>query len=84
MDIQLTLPEYSGQGVQLDWEEGLEIKVELTNAQIILSANKARLISLAKHMLNLAQEMVPAGCHLHFDEHISLEKGSIEIVIEKK
>jgi hypothetical protein len=42
------------------------------------------LISLAIHLLTLAQENVPVGSHCHFDEHNSLEHGSKELIIEKK
>ncbi len=48
-----------------------------------LSANKAGLTSLAIQLLTLAQDNVPAGCHIHYDKFNSLEDGSIELVIQK-
>ena len=46
-------------------------------------ANKEGLTSLANHLLNLAQDNVPRGYHLHFDESNSLKDGSSELIIEK-
>ncbi|WP_420330042.1 Imm32 family immunity protein [Parachlamydia acanthamoebae] len=39
---------------------------------------------MANHLLNLAQEKVPTNCHFHLDENNSLEKGSTELIIQKK
>lgn len=84
MEIKLTIPEYSDQGLKFEWENGFEIKAGINGGEIVISANKAGLISLAKHMLTLAQDVVPVGYHMHFDEYNSLEDGSIELIIEKK
>ena len=46
-------------------------------------ANKAGLISLANHLLTLAQDEVEDGAHIHLDEHNSLEKDSVDFIIEK-
>lgn len=80
----MKVPEYSGEnGVQFDWEAGFEIRVIVENNEIKISANKEGLISLAKHLLVLAQDTVPTGYHLHLDEYNSLEEGSAAIIIEK-
>lgn len=63
---------------------GFEIKVGVNDGEVIISANKAGLISLAKQMLSLAQDAVPVGYHMHYDEYNSLEEGSVELIIEKK
>lgn len=84
MEIKLTIQEYSDQGLKFEWENGFEIKTEINDGEIVISANKAGLISLAKHMLTLAQDVVPTGYHMHFDEYNSLDDGSIELIIEKK
>lgn len=44
-------------------------------------ANKSGLISLANHLLNLGQDDISFGHHLHFDEYNSLEEGSSELII---
>jgi hypothetical protein len=84
MEIKLTILEYSDQGLQLEWEEGFEIKTAIINGDIVISANKAGLISLARHMLTLAQDVVPVGHHLHFDEFNCLEEDSAELIIERR
>ena len=50
----------------------------------VISANREGLISLANHLLNLAQTDVPCGTHIHLDgRNNSLEDGSQSIIIEK-
>lgn len=55
----------------------------LQNDEVVISANREGLISLANHLLNLAQTDVPCGTHIHLDENNSLEDGSQSIIIEK-
>lgn len=84
MKINIDIPDYSPErGLVYKWENGFEIKSVTNNEVIIITANKAGLISLANHLLNLAQDNVPASHHLHFDEHNSLEEGSNELIIQK-
>jgi len=84
MEIKITIPEYSDQGLKSEWEHGFEIKTEISNDEILISANKAGLISLAKQLLSLAQDDVPMGYHMHYDEYNSLGESSVALVIEKK
>ncbi len=84
MEFKVTVPNYSEiMGIKYNWEEGFAISVESTNSGVKILANKEGLKSLANHFLNLAQEEVPKGYHLHFDEHNSLEAASLELIIEK-
>jgi hypothetical protein len=83
MKITLDIPEYNGNGVEYKWEDKFEISVNITNQQILISANTEGLISLATQLLTLAQKNIPAGHHVHYDEHNSLENGSTELVIQK-
>jgi len=41
------------------------------------------LISLANHLLNLAQDDFPKGYHFHLDDYGCFEEGSNELIIEK-
>jgi len=85
MEIKLEVPKYYKEtGIKFNWEKGFEIEVKSLINGIILIANKEGLLSLANHLVNLAQEEVPLGYHLHFDENNSLEEGSIELIIEKR
>ncbi len=85
MEIKIEVPDYNpNKGLTCKWEDGFEIETKIDNDAIVITANKQGLISLANHLLNLAQDNVPLGCHYHFDSHNSLEDGSIELIIDKK
>jgi len=82
-ELKINIPEYAKeQGAVSVWEDGFLIKSEVLNDQIMISANHAGLISLAKQLLFLAHAETSPGCHYHL-EHNSLESGSKEIVISK-
>lgn len=67
--------------MKIDWIDGFKIMVSVENSEIVLSANKEGMLSLAKQLTELA-EGVP-GDHIHYDEHNSLEDGSKELIIER-
>lgn len=84
MKIELNIPEYSKErGMIFSWEDGFIIKTEVTENQINIAANKEGLVSLAKHLLFLAQDKTPVDHHFHLDEYNSLETGSKELLITK-
>lgn len=82
--MKIDIPKYDrGSGLQLCWSDDFTIKVTSENDEVVISANREGLISLANHLLNLAQTDVPCGTHIHLDENNSLEDGSQSIIIEK-
>lgn len=84
MRVEIELEDYSKEkGMQLKWENGFSIKVEKDNDSVLILANKAGLISLANHLLNLAQDKIEDGVHIHLDEYNSLEDDSVDLIIEK-
>ena len=66
----------------VEWVDGFEIKAVIEGDQIVISANREGLLSLAKQLTALA-DGVP-GDHVHYDEDNSLEEGSAEMIIERK
>lgn len=82
MNIQV--PTYSENKFSFVWEKGFAIKCSISNSVVCIEANKEGLISLARHMLELAQENVPQFEHIHLDEYNSLEDNSLELIIVKK
>ncbi|MCV6638490.1 hypothetical protein [Candidatus Albibeggiatoa sp. nov. NOAA] len=66
-----------------EWDYGFEIFVQSALNGVTISANKAGLISLARHLLSLAKDDSPVGNHFHLDDLNSLEDGSIELIVEK-
>ena len=66
--------------MEYKWEDGYEIRIQLEDQAAVISANREGLISLADHLLALAEEK--PGCHIHLDQHNSLEEESAELIIE--
>ena len=67
--------------MKIEWVDGFEIKTATENGEIVISANREGMLSLAKHLTALA-DGVP-GDHIHYDEHNALEEGSTELIIER-
>lgn len=70
-------------GLRLIWDKDFSLAVAADGNEVIISANKAGLISLARHLITLAQDDVSDGSHLHFDEYNSLDAGSSDLIIQK-
>ena len=66
--------------MRVEWVDGFEIKAVVQNGEIVISANREGMLSLAKQLMALA-DGVP-GDHIHYDEYNSLEEGSLEMIIE--
>ena len=67
--------------MRIEWIDGFEIHVSVDHGKAVISANKEGLLSLAKQLTALAEENL--GSHIHYDEHNSLEEGSVELTIER-
>lgn len=85
MKQEIEIVQYdANNGIQFSWEENFAIEVKNEGGEVIISANNEGLLSLAKHLLTLAQNGVPIGTHIHLDEYNSLEEGSIGLIFEKR
>jgi hypothetical protein len=67
--------------MKVEWVEGFEIKTVSENGEIVISANREGMLSLAKQLMVLAEET--PGDHIHYDDQNSLEEGSAEMLIER-
>ena len=67
--------------MKIEWIDGFEIKASVKNGEIVISANREGMLSLAKQLTALA-DGVP-GDHIHYDDQSSLEEGSAEMIIER-
>ena len=68
--------------MKMEWAEGFKIFVHAhSRNEVIISANREGLLSLADQLKALAEGM--PGDHIHYDEYNSLEEGSSEMIIEK-
>ena len=85
MKIELDIPDYSPRkGITLNWKPDFMIATEISpKGTIGITANSDGLVSLAIHLLTLAQSNVPIGSHLHYDPGNELEVNSRELIISK-
>ena len=68
--------------MKIDWVEGAKIFVHTDgNHEVMISANKEGLLSLACQLQTLAEGM--PGDHIHYEEYNALEEGSSEMIIER-
>lgn len=67
--------------MEINWHDGFSIRVKEDGNAVIISANKAGLLSLSDQLRTLAEG--EAGDHIHYDEYSSLEDGSRELIIER-
>lgn len=67
--------------MEFKWEDGFKISVRIECGQVVVSANREGLLSLANHLKALAEE--EPGVHFHLDEYNSLEDNSVELTVEK-
>lgn len=65
--------------MRVRWEDGFEIRTAIDGDEVVLSANREGMLSLANIFRDLAEER--PGAHIHLDECNSLEDGSCELVI---
>lgn len=69
--------------MDIKWEDDSEISVRVEkDGVVVLSGNKAGLLTLSRMMADLAEW--EAGEHVHLDEGNGLEEGASNLVIEKK
>ena len=68
--------------MEVKWVDGFEIRVTIDHDAAVISANREGLLSLAGQLAALA-EAAP-GSHIHYDDCNALEKGSAEMIIEKR
>ena len=82
MKYTINTESYNGT-IRLTWEEDAIVECTLSPGETLIRANRDGLISLANHLLTLAQEEVPSGSHIHLDEFNGLEDGSSELILER-
>ena len=68
--------------MNIEWEPDFIVRVSNDNNEVVISANREGLLSLAKQLAALADET--PGSHIHYDEHNSLEDGSAQLIIVKE
>ena len=83
MKMILEIPDYDGNGIDVIWERGAKLVLDIDENGFSVSANAAGLISLAKEMLYLANNDFPDGAHVHYDNFFTGQSLQYELIIEK-
>lgn len=85
MNMTIVVPEFKeGGSLLFEWDDNFEISLNRTTGEVVVAANVPGLISLARHLLTLAQDSVPNGSHLHLSDLAELEDGSGDLILEKR
>lgn len=82
--MDVFVPNYDGKKFSFVWEDDFSINCSIENNSVVINANQGGLISLARHLLVLAQENVPEYEHIHLDKYNSLDDNSAELIIVKR
>jgi hypothetical protein len=84
LNPSVEIPAYDAvTGLSFVWDDGFEISVDTTSAEVVIAANPAGLISLARHLLTLAQESVPDGSHVHLTADQELD-STVGLILERR
>ena len=84
MLVSLDVSEYDPvRGLTLEWDNGFSIELSASGTEVFLAGNRAGLVSLARHLLVLAQDDVPAGHHLHLTAGQEIE-SSVDLILERR
>ena len=67
--------------MKVEWVDGFEIKAVVENGEIVISANREGMLSLARQLTVLADGA--PGDHVHYDEQNSLKEESADMIIER-
>lgn len=80
--IEIVIPEYAKEyGVWPITGGPYVLEVHLDpKGTVVISGDKEGLITLARHLLTLAQDEVPLGAHIHYDDNL-LEENSLDLVV---
>ena len=70
-------------GMHFNWTDGWEFQSTFDHDEVVFAANKEGLLSLANHLINLAQDQFPSGHHFHFDRGVELSDDSVAVVFMK-
>lgn len=85
MRIVIDVPNYDGNGLDVIWEKDSKYAINVQNCNVVITANKSGLVSLAKQMLYMAHSNLPLGSHVHYNNFFTKTNDEgFELVIEKK
>lgn len=84
MIYSIQVPEYDvAEGIEFEWDDDSRVEIRMSGQDVTVYANTPGLISLARHLLTLAQQDVPSGRHIHLSSWSGLAEGSAELTWQK-
>ncbi|WP_322778619.1 hypothetical protein [Frankia sp. Cas4] len=82
MDRVIEVPGYHpDDGLRFVWDEGFEIAVTASSTDVAIKANRAGFVSLARHLLTLAQDGVHEGAHIHLTANQEID-SDLDLILE--
>jgi hypothetical protein len=84
MNVTVQVYEYDpSHGIQYEWDEKDFLSITIRSGTAHVLADKEGLRLLARILLTLAQDDVPAGAHVHIDDFAGAVQGSQELILER-
>ena len=85
MKVTLDIPDYDENSIDVIWETGSKYTINIADNNVVISANKNALVSIAKQMIYMAYSNLPKGSHIHYDSFFTkMNEEEYELVIEKE
>lgn len=83
-DVVIQIKEYRPEnGIDSEWDDDSLVKTTIDGDAIVIVANAAGLLSLARLLVTLAQANVPSGSHVHLDYYNAPTEGSAELIMQR-
>ena len=81
--VIIDVPANVGTGVPHMPQAECRICVDVAFGDVTIKANRDGLITLARHLLTLAQEEYDVGTHIHYETDTLLDDGSWSLIVDK-
>jgi hypothetical protein len=77
------VPDYHpGAGLRFSWDDDFEIAMSVSSTEVSIKANRAGLVTLARHLLTLAQDGVHEGAHLYMTADQEID-ANVDLILER-
>lgn len=83
MELKINIPDYDGDAMDVVWQDNSYYSTEVFDDEILIKANSAGLISIAKQMLYMAYNDLLKGRHVYYDQFFTKMNNKYSLIIEK-
>ena len=77
--MNIDVPAYEEHGLCFEWEPAYSIKCTVDNGSVYLEANRDGLVSLVRHLLMLAQEIVQGAEGIRLENMAQTQRGCLHV-----